>query len=62
VDLFILFVICFVVAVACAYACARLALRKGRDPVIWAVFGFLVPIVTVCVIAVVPSADPGPGG
>jgi len=62
VDLFVLFLICFVVAVACAWACARLALRKGRDVTVWAVLGFVVPIVAVCVIAVLPSADGRAGG
>jgi hypothetical protein len=62
VDLFVLFLICFVVAVACAYACAKLALRKGRDVVVWAVLGFVVPIVALLVIAVLPSADRRAGG
>ncbi|HMO00754.1 MAG TPA: hypothetical protein PKD59_15180 [Miltoncostaeaceae bacterium] len=59
-DLFLLFLISFVVAVICAWVCAKLALRKGRDPVIWAVLGFVVPIIAVVVIAVVPSADGTP--
>ncbi|MGE0028067.1 MAG: hypothetical protein AB7O78_15715 [Thermoleophilia bacterium] len=59
-DLFVLFLICFVVAVACAWACAKIALRKGHDPVIWAVIGFVLPIIGLCVIAVLPSAHRPP--
>ncbi len=61
-DLFVLFLICFVVAVACAWICAKLALRKGRDATVWAVLGFVVPIVAVCVIAVLPPAGREPAG
>ncbi len=61
-DVFVLFLICFVVAVACAYACAKLALRKGHDPVIWAVLGFVIPIIAVCVIAVLPATGERAGG
>jgi RsiW-degrading membrane proteinase PrsW (M82 family) len=62
VDLFVLFLVSFVVAVACAWACAKLALRKGHDPVLWAVLGFVIPIVAVCVIAVLPASDRRAGG
>jgi uncharacterized membrane protein YoaK (UPF0700 family) len=62
VDLFVLFLICFVVAVACAVACAKLALRKGRDPVVWAVLGFLVPIIALAVVLVLPPTDREPIG
>ena len=62
VDLFFLFLICFVVAVACAFACAKLAQRKGRDAVAWAVVGFLIPIVGLVAIAVLPSTDREPVG
>ncbi len=61
-DLFVLFLICFVVAVACAWVCAKIALRKGHDPVIWAVLGFVLPIIALVVIAVLPSADRGAAG
>ena len=53
-DLFVLFLISFVVSVVCAFVCAKLALRKGRDATIWAVLGFLIPIIAVAVIAVLP--------
>jgi heme/copper-type cytochrome/quinol oxidase subunit 2 len=62
VDLFILFLISFVVSVACAFVAAKLALRKGRDPVMWAVLGFLIPIIAVAVIAVLPPSDREPIG
>ena len=62
VDLFVLFLISFVVSVACAFVCAKLALRKGRDVTIWAVLGFLIPIIAVAVIAVLPPSDREPIG
>jgi hypothetical protein len=44
-----------VIAVVCAYVCYRIALSKGRQPVGWAILGFVFPLIGLIVIAVLPS-------
>jgi uncharacterized membrane protein YoaK (UPF0700 family) len=44
-----------VIAVVCAVVCHRIATTKGRSPVLWAVLGFLFPLIALIVIALLPS-------
>ena len=47
-------VISLLVAVVFAYFCHRIAVGKGRGPVLWTILGFLFPIIAIIVIALLP--------
>ena len=47
-------VISLLVAIVFAYFCHRIAVGKGRGPVLWTVLGFLFPIIAIIVIALLP--------
>jgi len=48
-------VVSLVVAILFAVACYVLAGRKGRRPVLWAVLGFFFTLISLIVVAVLPS-------
>lgn len=48
-------IIVLVIAVVAAYACYTIAIRKGRNGPLFAVLGFLFPIIALIVVAVLPS-------
>ena len=47
-------VITLLVAIVFAYFCHRIAVGKGRGPVLWTILGFLFPIIAIIVIALLP--------
>ena len=47
-------VISLLVAIVFAYFCHRIAVGKGRGPVLWTILGFLFPIIAIIVIALLP--------
>lgn len=49
--------ISLIIAIVCAYACYRIALGKGRGPVLWAMLGFLFPLIALIVIALLPRKE-----
>jgi hypothetical protein len=51
-----LWIISIAIAVAIAAVCYRIAEGKGRSGVLWAVLGFLFPIIGLIVIFVLPDA------
>jgi hypothetical protein len=46
-----------IIAIVCAYACYRIASGKGRGPVLWAILGFLFPLIALIVIALLPRKE-----
>jgi hypothetical protein len=51
-----LWIISIAIAVAIAAVCYRIAEGKGRSGVLWAVLGFLFPIIALIIIFVLPDA------
>jgi hypothetical protein len=47
-----------IVAIIFAVICHRIAVGKGRGPVLWAILGFLFPLIALIVIALLPSKRP----
>ncbi len=45
----------FLLAILIAYACSKIAASKGRGPVLWAILGFFFTILSLIVIALLPS-------
>lgn len=52
-------VISLLVAIVFAYFCHRIAVGKGRGPVLWTILGFLFPIIAIIVIALLPPRRAG---
>ena len=48
----------FAIAVAFAVVCNRIAVRKGRGPILWAVLGFFFPLIALIVILLLPRKAP----
>jgi uncharacterized membrane protein YoaK (UPF0700 family) len=51
-------IISLVIALVIAYFCHKIAVGKGRGPILWAVLGFLFPIIALIIIAVLPPKSP----
>ena len=51
-----LWIISLAIAVAIAAVCYRIAESKGRSGVLWAIIGFLVPVIGLIVIFVLPDS------
>jgi hypothetical protein len=51
----LLYVIAVAIQIAVAAVCYRIAESKGRRGVLWAILGFLLPIIGLIVIFVLPS-------
>jgi hypothetical protein len=51
-----LWLISIAIAVAIAAVCYNIAVGKGRSGVLWAVLGFLFPIIALIIIFVLPDA------
>ena len=49
-----------VVALAFCYFCARIAIGKGRSPILWAILGAVFPLISLIVVALLPAAGPKP--
>ncbi len=47
-------VVSLIIAIVFAYFCHRIAVSKGRGPVLWTILGFLFPIIAIIVIAILP--------
>ncbi len=47
-----------VVAIVFAYLCHKIAVGKGRGPILWAVLGFLIPIIALIIILLLPPKTP----
>lgn len=47
-------VISIVIALLFAWACNRIAVRKGRGPVLWAILGFFFSLIALIIIAILP--------
>ncbi len=43
-----------IISLLFAFGCNRIAVRKGRGPVLWAILGFLFSIIALIVIAILP--------
>jgi hypothetical protein len=43
-------------ALVCAGVAVRIALGKGRNPVLWGVFGLLLSLVSLVVVTVLPAS------
>ncbi len=50
-------VISLLIAIVFAYFCHKIAVSKGRGPVLWTILGFLFPIIAIIVIAILPRKD-----
>ena len=48
----------FAIAVAFAVICNRIAVRKGRGPILWAVLGFFFPLIALIIILLLPRKAP----
>ena len=46
------------VSIVFAYLCHRIAVGKGRGPVLWAVLGFFFPIIALIIILLIPPKGP----
>lgn len=44
-----------VLALVFAFVCRAIAIRKGRGPILWFVLGFFFHIITLIVVALLPS-------
>lgn len=42
------------IAVVFAIICNRIAVSKGRGPVLWAILGFLFPLIALIIILILP--------
>jgi multisubunit Na+/H+ antiporter MnhE subunit len=47
----------FVLALLIGYACSRIATSKGRSSGVWFVLGFFFTLISLIVIALLPSKD-----
>jgi hypothetical protein len=47
-------IISLVIAIVFAVACNRIAVSKGRGPILWAVLGFFFSLISLIVILVLP--------
>ena len=56
-ELFLLLALGFVISVVCAFWCAKRAVAKGYNPVVWGILGFVIPIISVIVMAFLPPTD-----
>lgn len=45
--------------IAAAVGCYVLAQKKGRNPILWALLGFVLPIVGLVLIAILPTVKSG---
>ena len=50
-------IVSLAIAIAFAYICHRIAVGKGRGPVLWAVLGFFFPLIALIIILVLPRKD-----
>ena len=48
-------IISLVIALVFAFFCHKIAVGKGRGPVLWAILGFLFTIISLIIIAILPS-------
>jgi hypothetical protein len=46
-----------VVAIVFAYLCHKIAVGKGRGPVLWAVLGFFFPLIALIIILLLPPKN-----
>lgn len=46
-----------VIALIFAYICHRIAVSKGRGPVLWAILGFLFPLIALIIILILPPKN-----
>lgn len=53
----VLILIGIVIAVAFSFWCASIAVRKGHSPILWAILGFVIPIIALIIIALLPAKD-----
>ncbi len=51
-------IISLVISIVCAYVCYRIADSKSRNTTLWAVLGFLFPIIALIIIAVLKPSEP----
>ncbi len=47
-------IISLVISIVFAVACNRIAVGKGRGPILWAVLGFLFSLISLIIILVLP--------
>jgi hypothetical protein len=47
-------VLSLVIAIIFAYICHRIAVGKGRGPILWAVLGFFFTLIALIIIAILP--------
>ena len=52
------YLIGLVIAIIFAIICHRIAVSKGRGPILWAVLGFFFPLIALIVIALLPRKTP----
>jgi hypothetical protein len=45
------------VGIVFAYLCHKIAVGKGRGPILWAVLGFLFPIIALIIILLLPEKN-----
>ena len=48
-------IISLVIALVFAFFCHKIAVGKGRGPVLWSILGFLFTLIALIIIAILPS-------
>ena len=56
-ELFWFLAVGFLISVICSVWCAKRPIDKGYNPALWGVLGFVIPIISVIVMAFLPQSD-----